>query len=225
LPEQAAIELIALLGRQRISSGLVVDLGCGGGVLASRLSKAGFDVVGIDLSLAMLRLARNRAPRARFERKSLFSAKLPPKCAAITAVGEAVNYLQKTSSKSSIVRLTRLFGRVHRALVPGGIFLLDVAGPGRTSGGSLVRSQGGDWAILASKEENRRSRILTLKMTMFRKVGRLYRPTEEVHRQRLYSPVEITRLLEAAGFKIRRLPAYGNLRFGERHTGFPPNKL
>ena len=59
----AALSVLQLLRAQKIKSGLVVDLGCGSGVLAERLIRAGYVVLGVDMSKAMLRLARKRAPR------------------------------------------------------------------------------------------------------------------------------------------------------------------
>ena len=45
--------------------GRVLDVGCGTGVLASRLLELGYEVVGIDPSEGMLRVLRRRAPEAR----------------------------------------------------------------------------------------------------------------------------------------------------------------
>src|SRR5205807_8853890 len=50
--------------------GRVLDVGCGTGVLASRLLELGYEVVGIDPSEGMLRVLRRRAPEARAVRGS-----------------------------------------------------------------------------------------------------------------------------------------------------------
>ncbi|PRY12858.1 class I SAM-dependent methyltransferase [Kineococcus rhizosphaerae] len=44
----------------------VVDVGCGTGVLAARLARAGLDVVGVDPAAASLAVARDREPRVRW---------------------------------------------------------------------------------------------------------------------------------------------------------------
>ena len=54
LANDAATRLVAELADARIASGTVVDLGCGSGVLAQALGKAGYHVVGVDQSEAML---------------------------------------------------------------------------------------------------------------------------------------------------------------------------
>lgn len=48
------------------ATGSALDVGCGGGHLAERLITAGFDVVGIDVSEAMLAVARERNLAATF---------------------------------------------------------------------------------------------------------------------------------------------------------------
>jgi 2-polyprenyl-3-methyl-5-hydroxy-6-metoxy-1,4-benzoquinol methylase len=63
LARNAARTVLKLLRERKIAGGLVVDLGCGSGVLAERLMRAGYDVLGVDVSGAMLRLARKRAPK------------------------------------------------------------------------------------------------------------------------------------------------------------------
>jgi SAM-dependent methyltransferase len=44
---------------------LVLDVGCGTGALAARLTEAGYQVVGVDPSEGMLRVLESRAPRVR----------------------------------------------------------------------------------------------------------------------------------------------------------------
>ena len=58
----ASDELLDMLKRQKINAGTVVELGCGSGILSDRLAQAGFDVVGYDISPAMVELARKRVP-------------------------------------------------------------------------------------------------------------------------------------------------------------------
>jgi len=220
MARNAAQSVLQLLKAQKIKNGLVIDLGCGTGVLAERVTRAGFDVLGIDMSEAMLRLAAKRAPLARFKRGSLFQARLPS-CVAISAIGECVNYL---FDRSGTTWLAAFFCRVNRALKAGGVFVFDIAEPGRGSKPSLLHSEGDDWAILVHKEEDVRRKVLTRRMTIFRKVGRLYRRSEEAHRQRLYSAARIVKALEVAGFSVTPLLGYGTERFASGHAGFVARK-
>ena len=57
----AAPALLRALRTSGFQSGLVVDLGCGSGIWAQRLLDAGYKVLGLDISPAMVRLARKKA--------------------------------------------------------------------------------------------------------------------------------------------------------------------
>ena len=69
---ESAPGIMEVLDRSGIEQGLVVDLGCGTGLLARELIDAGYDVLGIDISGEMIELARGRAPEAEFRVGSLF---------------------------------------------------------------------------------------------------------------------------------------------------------
>jgi len=84
--------LLEILREAQITTGLVVDLGCGSGIWARELSNDGYDVFGIDISPAMIEIARKRVPEADFRVESLLRAKLP-ECDAVTSLGECLNYL------------------------------------------------------------------------------------------------------------------------------------
>ena len=51
--------------------GLAADLGCGPGLMTARLRDLGLDVFGVDLSTAMIGLARDAYPGLRFEAGSM----------------------------------------------------------------------------------------------------------------------------------------------------------
>jgi SAM-dependent methyltransferase len=204
--------VLALLRRAGVRNGLVVDLGCGSGRWACALGEAGYQVLGVDLSPSMIRLARARAPHARFLTGSLLSAKLPA-CDAVTAIGEIVNY--QFDPKHSRAALTRLFRRVHTALRPGGLFVFDVAGPDRVPAEVPGRywKEGADWSIHVEVDGNAHSRWLTRKIVCFRRnaAGR-YRRSEELHRLRLYDPAEVGDELASIGFRVRQQSGYGRFR-------------
>jgi SAM-dependent methyltransferase len=217
--EAAAPLLIETLWHGQIHDGLVVELGCGGGVLAEKLSTAGFDVLGYDLSPAMISLARRRVPRARFEVGSLWSAHLPP-CVAVAAIGECVNYLFDEASTPA--SLERLSGRVHEALRPGGVWLFDAAAPGRLgpSGSAQGHRLADDWAIIWSASEDAESATLTRKITTFHRTRTHYRRDHEVHRLQLYAEPDVVRILERAGFSVRVLRAYGSQELPHGLVGY-----
>src|SRR6266849_5609861 len=80
--KNSAPGLLEMLRQNGITGGLVVDLGCGSGLWARELSQAGYDVLGIDISPAMIEMARNRVPDGEFRQTSLLKADLP-RCVAV----------------------------------------------------------------------------------------------------------------------------------------------
>jgi SAM-dependent methyltransferase len=239
LARHAAGALLALLRERGIPPGaLVVDLGCGSGILAQALTRRGYRVLGIDVSPAMLALARVRAPRARWRRGSAFDARLP-RCAAVTAVGEVLCYAAApargsshasraaASAASAALRADRralaaLFARVREALEPGGLFLFDIATPGRAprSGSHTAAAQTAAWTVIAASDADPARRILTRRITTFLHEESGYRRADEVHRITLHAPGEVAASLRAAGFRVRRLRAYGERPFPRGVAGF-----
>lgn len=99
--------------------------------------------------------------------------------------------------------------------------MFDLAGPGRVApGGVRTFRCEDDWAIVFEAREEAGGRALTRWMTTFRRVGRLYRRSDETHRLRLYRPTEVTAALREAGFRITHTGNYGALKLGPGHTAY-----
>lgn len=218
----AAPGLLRLLNRNGVRSGLIVDVGCGSGVWARELTDHGYSVLGIDISPAMIRLARRNAPRAKFICASFLSTKLPA-CDAVTSIGECVNYaFDRRNSRGGPARF---FRQVRGALRPGGIFIFDVVEPGITGGGAQRRHiEGPDWAILLEVTEDTRRKLLTREITSFGRVGKLYRRSHETHQLHLYERPELLDFLRRAGFHAEALDGYGRFRFAPAHAAFVARK-
>src|SRR5262249_52348922 len=149
--------LIDSLRKRGFDHGLVVDLGCGSGILSQAIVEAGYDVLGIDISPAMIDRARARVPSGTFRVESLLTAKLPP-CIAVAAVGECFNYLfDRSHSRAGVARQ---FRQIHHVLERDGLFLFDVSEPGRVPrrGPSRGFFEQPDWTVIVVSEEDRASR-------------------------------------------------------------------
>jgi SAM-dependent methyltransferase len=207
----AAPGLLQILKKNHTRRGLIVDLGCGSGRWACELNRAGYDVLGVDQSLAMIRLARKIAPRSQFKLASLWTAELPP-CDAITSVGECLNYC--FDPRADRCALSTLFRRVYGALKPGGIFICDFAGPDRAprQGPRQQSSSGRNWSVMA-RTTVLGPRRLRRRIDAVRKIGGRRRRCAEIHELRLFAPSEISHALERSGFRARVLSSYGEFRF------------
>lgn len=213
---KSAPGLLDILKRNGIRDGLVVDLGCGSGVWAHALSEAGFGVLGIDISESMIAIARKKAPAAAFRVASLFNTRIPS-CNAVTSISECLNYLFDSAHDG---KMRRLFDSVYDALTPGGVFVFDVAEPGQVKPGTPAKSftEGDGWIALVEKQEDSEGGILTRRITTFRKLGRHYRRSDEVHRQRLFKPADIAKELRRAGFTVITQRGYGQYRLPPAHA-------
>ncbi len=172
-----------------------MDLGCGPGLLAARLTAAGFPVLASDPSPACLAEARRRAPRARLLRAGWDEMPLPPGSAAVCAVGEVLNYLPAAGSAT---RRRAFLERVREALRPGGVLLLDLAGPRRAGDGRPRLFTGRDWSLrVASREEGG---VLERRIRVELRSPAGLRIREHRHRLALLPPEAFLAELRAAGF-------------------------
>lgn len=202
--------IVAELKKAGITNGLIVDLGCGNGGVCAKLHEAGYDTLGVDLSDAFILQARERYPHLDYEVGSFLSAPLPA-CRAITALGEVFNYAFDPGN--GWTSFTKWLARPFDALQPGGLLIFDVIGPGGTPEPRQVARRGDDWALMAHIEEDTEAMVLTRDITTFRKLGALYRRSEEVHRLHLFEPGELIDVLHEAGFEARRVPGLGDYLF------------
>jgi len=203
----AAPAILDLLHAAGLDTGRIVELGCGSGVLAGVLTSTGYKVTGIDVSPPMLHIARVVAPRARFRAGSIQEVPLPA-CDAVISVGEAIGYLPPGARRRRSLR--PLFARVHRALSPGGLFVLDlpVDGHGPRRPHYTAWHAGDDWAVLVEARE--RAGILTRDITVVRDAGGgRYRRSHERHLVAVFSAADVGRWLRAAGFSVRTRRRYG----------------
>jgi SAM-dependent methyltransferase len=213
---KASPGLLQILKRAPITRGMLVDLGCGSGIWASRAQQAGFDVVGIDASPSMVQLAQRLAPRAEFHCGSLYDWKLP-RCQVITAIGESLTYF--TPGKPALA-LAPLFRRLAAALVPGGLLIFDLILTGTPALDKRSWQAGHDWAILTDTRELPSSRRLIRNMTTFRKIDGLYRRGHEIHHVRIFQRDQVARALRLAGFSFRTAPHYGKMKLYPRRLAF-----
>ena len=198
----AAAELLA----RDPGDGLVVDLGCGSGILAEALQAAGRPVHGIDRSADFLEIARRRAPQATFVQGDAFTAEIPP-CQAVTSSNEALSY--------DDAPLDALFARVAAALPENGLFLFDVLERVEARHGW---KQGEDWLVCATSTID--GPALTREIVSFWREGDLWRRSDETHHQYARARAAVQAALERAGFDVELIHAYAGLRIRDGVAGF-----
>jgi len=160
----------------------------------------------------MIRLARQKVPEAAFRVAPLTEARLP-RCDAVLAIGEVLSYVPATGQGSGPgPAIRKFFSRVHEALGPGGVFLFDFIESGVTRTYPTKIHSGDGWVIAVHAELDKAGQILTRRIVTIRKVGRQYRRSQEIHRQRVYSRRAVAKALADAGFTAGMSRSYGRCR-------------
>src|ERR1700751_815310 len=194
----------------------VVEVGCGAGPLTKPLVDAGFEVIGIDVSPELLRIARNACPEAKFLLGSIYTQEITS-CDAIVAIGEPLTYHDDGDADA---RLRDFFHGAARVLPVNAPLIFDLIELGQPALSGRSWKTGEDWAVLVETTEDQSSRMLMSEIETFRKVGDAYRCGREVHRVRLFDTDEVCSWLEAAGFRASTADAYAEFRLYPRRRAF-----
>ncbi len=219
-----AAQAISRLLEGRPERSLVVDLGCGSGILAQELADKPLDIVGVDYSPFMIELARKNAPGATFITSSMYDYDIPV-CDLVCSVGECFNYMFDPACTSNALR--ELFARVHHALRPGGHFVFDILTP-KVLDSSFAQSrilENDLWTIFLEIETNREANRLTRHITLFLKKEGGYEKSKEIHRQRLYHQRDMENMLTDLGFGFTLLADYHGMLFRDGQIGFVCTKV
>ena len=116
-----------LLLQYGIADGLLLDLACGTGSLSVQMAQYGYDVIGVDISPAMLCEAQQKAADA--EKNILFLCQpmqqldLYGTVRAVICTLDSLNHLTDPADLEETIRRAALFTE------PGGVFLFDVNTP------------------------------------------------------------------------------------------------
>ncbi|GAB1543436.1 class I SAM-dependent methyltransferase [Scytonema sp. NUACC21] len=220
---KSAPGILGILEQCQITQGLIVDLGCGGGLSAQEFVKANYHVLGIDISASAIDIARARVPNAEFRVGSLFKTDIPP-CNAVTSIGECLNYLFDPDNNRKM--LVHLFHRIYNALTPGGAFIFDIAEPGQVTPGTITKgfTETEDWVVLVEKEEDPEQETLTRRIITFRKIGEHYRRDDEIHCLQLYKAKDVARELTEVGFEVQIMRSYGEYDLPPARAAFLARK-
>jgi SAM-dependent methyltransferase len=198
--------IVALLQPVRDRHGLVVEVGCGSGLLTRHLLDAGHRVVATDASPAMLELTRRVAPDAEDVRRLVLPDDPIPAADAVVSVGHAVNYLPDEAA------IDRALVAIAHAVRPGGVLAIDVCdlewGEARRDLPAHGRV-GDDWAIITEFAVPARNRFVR-EMTIFvRNDDGSWRRDEERHDNVLIDTTLVPPLLARHGIDADLRAAFG----------------
>lgn len=208
--------LTAAAAAHRMRPRVIVDLACGTGNTAIPWAGArGRTVIGVDVSEAMLRVARRKSRRVRWVRQNLIDLRLDVAADVATCHFDALNHILDPKD------LQRIFTKTARLLRPGGLFLFDLNTrfmlEWLSTSEKLFRV--GPDVFTAYNAFDRKTGLATFHQLWFLKQGRLYRKVLVTVKTRSFEDAELRRMLRVAGLYLEKI------RVMRRLKGRPIRKL
>lgn len=207
--ERCAPGILEILRPVRERRGLVVELGCGSGLLTRRLLDAGHRVVATDASPAMLELARENAPDAEAVERLTLPADPIPGADAIVSVGHVLNYLPSEDA------ITRALVAIAEALRPGGILAFDLCDLDYEEAHRTQPNFGraaDDWAIVTQFSTPEPARFVREMAIFTRQPDGTWRRDDERHDNVLVDVSAVPALLAEHGVVARVGSSFGSER-------------
>lgn len=200
--------IVDLLAPVRARQGLVLELGCGTGLLTRELIAAGHRVIATDASPAMLDIARGLVGDSAEEVRQLTLPDDPlPPADAIVAVGHPLNYLPDADA------IDRALVAIAGALRPAGLLAFDVCdlewGEARR-GAPAYGGAGEDWAIITEFSLPAPDRFVRDITTFVPNPDGSWRRDDEHHENVLLDTARIPALLRQHGIEARVGSSFGS---------------
>jgi SAM-dependent methyltransferase len=199
--------VLTLLEPVLAREGVVLELGCGTGMLTRKLVDAGHRVIATDASPAMLELAREHLGNHVLELRQVALPDDPlPDADAIVAVGHPINYLPDAEA------IDRALIAMTGALRSGGMLAFDICDLERGALRSDAISQGRagvDWAIITEFSTPTPDRFVRDMTTFLPNGDGSWRRESEHHENTLVDTAQLPERLATLGVTAHVTEAFG----------------
>lgn len=184
---------------------LVLDLGCGTGTLTELLYAKGYDMMGVDNSEEMLRLALEKKEKSGSEIlylcQDMRDLDLYSTVGTVISVCDSVNYLLEDEEVEDV------FSLVNNYLYPGGLFIFDfntVYKYEKVIGDTTIAENRETCSFIWENYYHEQERINEYDLTIFAQEEKsgLFRRFTETHLQRGYTLDEMLGFVERAGMEV-----------------------
>ncbi len=174
----------------------ILDLCCGTGQLAAKLSEEGYITTGLDGSEGMIEMARRNAPDVEFLVQDARNISLNRRFSAVFSTFDSLNHVM------SLDELEQVFQSVHSVLEEGGYFEFDLnmeeAYLSRWCGTFGYVEDNHVCVVRSSNDE--KEKIGKMDLTLFELNGTNWKRTDFSLLQRWYQESDIRERLRRAGF-------------------------
>jgi SAM-dependent methyltransferase len=205
--EACAPGILERLRPVRERGGLVLEVGCGSGLLTRHLVAAGHRVVATDASPAMIALAREVVSGAEDIRVLALPEDPMPPADAVVSVGHVLNYLPDEAA------IDRALVSIAEALRPGGTLAIDLCDLeyGSVRAGAQPHCQVSDeWAIVARFSIPSPNRFVRDITTFVHAFDGSWRRDDERHVNVLVDTSRVPALLAEHGVRAKLEAAFGS---------------
>ena len=202
--EKWAEYLIGSLKEYGIEDGIVLELGCGTGVMTELLAESGYDMIGVDNAEEMLEIAMEKKVESGHDilylLQDMREFELYGTVRAVISACDSVNYITDDED------LTEVFRLVNNYLDPEGIFLFDMNTVHKYRdllGDTTIAENRDEGSFIWDNSYDEEEGLNYYELAVFlpREDG-LYEKSEEVHCQKAYPQEEIETLIKEAGMEL-----------------------
>ena len=202
--EEWATYLVGLLKEYGVQEGIIAELGCGTGSMTHLLAKAGYDMIGIDNSIEMLEIAREKmmepGDSILYLLQDMREFELYGTVHAIVSVCDSMNYV---TEKEDLVEVFRL---ANNYLEPRGYFIFDLNTEYKYKnqlGTRTIAEDRENMSFIWDNYYDENEKLNEYSLSIFVQEDEdLYRKYEELHYQRAYSLEEVKEAIEEAGMEF-----------------------
>jgi SAM-dependent methyltransferase len=154
--------------RAKVTGGPILELGCGTGKLSIPLAEAGFSVVGLDRSSALLQFAASKCSDVQWVEGDMRSFDLDEQFALIMLPSNNLGHLHTPED------FERCTACVKRHLRPGGIFVIDVFVPNLRG---LLRDPDEEYVLDEYDDPDGTGRVRVMARSRYESVTQILRTT------------------------------------------------
>lgn len=191
------------LKEYEITSGLVLDLGCGTGTMTELFAEEGFDMIGVDNSMDMLNEAMGKKADHEYDIlylcQDMREFELFGTVRAIYSVCDSLNYILEDDE------LIKTFRLVNNYLDPEGIFIFDFNTEYKYQeiiGDQVIAENREDCSFIWENTYDLDTKINSYELSLFIKEGELYQKHVEEHFQKGYTLSHMKDLLVKGGMEF-----------------------
>jgi SAM-dependent methyltransferase len=198
--------IVALLKKYGVKDGLVCELGCGTGSITRRLSKAGYDMIGIDSSSDMLEVAMydhmEENSGILYLNQDMRETELYGTVNAFVCVCDSINYLLK---EEDIVKTLKL---ANNYLEAQGIFIFDMKTEyefGTKMGNRTIVDNREDGTLIWENRFDPGTKENRYDITIYDPIqdeDGIFERIEESHIQKAYAREDVIGMIEKAGMEF-----------------------